>query len=179
MARHAVSQLAFAFPRKMGSAHPQGIGGFARNGMASRATLIGDFLRAKIFAQMLRVAIGALQRLQRSPNLLRLHFLHVVGTMGRDQKALVRMAFQASLIRHAPKGHMTGRTQIRCPRLLHRLPPKRLAIVGKGQATWHEGCFCPHQQPEKKQQVRKAIAANRERRSKGSEGMGVTSPQRL
>jgi hypothetical protein len=29
MARHAVSQLALAFPRKMGSAHPQGIGGFA------------------------------------------------------------------------------------------------------------------------------------------------------
>ncbi|MFA0770364.1 MAG: hypothetical protein REDVDVYQ_000869, partial [Candidatus Fervidibacter sp.] len=92
MARHAVSQFAFAFPRKMGSAHPQGISGFARDGMASRATLIGDFSGAKLFAQMLRVAIGTLQRLQRSPNLLRLHFLHAVGAMGRDQKALVRMA---------------------------------------------------------------------------------------
>jgi hypothetical protein len=28
MTRHAVGQLAFAFSRKMGSAHPQGIGSF-------------------------------------------------------------------------------------------------------------------------------------------------------
>jgi hypothetical protein len=61
--------------------------------MTSRATLIGDFLRAKIFAQMLCVAIGAFQRLQRSPKLLRPYLLHTVKAMGRDQSALGKMAF--------------------------------------------------------------------------------------
>jgi hypothetical protein len=39
--------------------------------------------------------------------------------------------------------------------------------------------FAPISKPKRSSKFAKAIAANRERRSKGSEGMGVTSPQRL
>ncbi|GBC99283.1 hypothetical protein HRbin17_01805 [bacterium HR17] len=129
MAGNATGQWTFAVGREMGFTHAHRVCCRAVNGMAACAAVIADLGGAKLFAQMLRVTINTLQRVQRSPTFPHQRLRHRCGAVGGDERFLVGVALPAAVIGDTLKRCVAHPAKVAPLRHRCGLPLKSSAVV--------------------------------------------------